>query len=439
MRERVVFNIDDVQELRERIIHRCNGEETSFIWDNINSKNTFHHPKYRFLATIGVKDIIVENSEQDNSFDQLNNLNKKHNDWKFGFMSYDLKNEIEDLRSENSDNIFMPNMVFVVPELVLEIKNNNLIIHYHKSSYSSEDINKLFDDINNQHIEYKSYATPDIESKITKEQYIDTVNRLINHIQLGDIYEVNFCQEFFADSAAIDVANTYTMLQKVTPTPFACYVKYNNKHLLCASPERFIKKEGNKVISQPIKGTKKRGSTEEDDKRLISELRDDPKERAENIMITDLVRNDLSHFAKKGSVKVDELCGIYTFPKVHQMISTISAELKSEDLFIDALKKLFPMGSMTGAPKIRSMQLIEKYEKSKRGLYSGSVGYIEPNGDADFNVVIRSILYNSDNKYLSFQVGGAITINSVPENEYDECLLKASAIMQILKRTNTND
>ncbi|MCT4638533.1 MAG: anthranilate synthase component I family protein [Bacteroidales bacterium] len=439
MRERVVFNIDDVQELRERIIHRCNGEETSFIWDNINSKNTFHHPKYRFLATIGVKDIIVENSEQDNSFDQLNNLNKKHNDWKFGFMSYDLKNDIEDLRSENSDNIFMPNMVFVVPELVLEINNNNLIIHYHKSSYSPEDINKLFNDINKQHIEYKSYSTPDIESKITKEQYIDTVNRLKNHIQLGDIYEVNFCQEFFADSADIDVANTYTMLQKVTPTPFACYVKYNNKHLLCASPERFIKKEGNKIISQPIKGTKKRGSTEEDDKRLISELRDDPKERAENIMITDLVRNDLSHFAKKGSVKVDELCGIYTFPKVHQMISTISAELKSEDLFIDALKKLFPMGSMTGAPKIRSMQLIEKYEKSKRGLYSGSVGYIEPNGDADFNVVIRSILYNSDNKYLSFQVGGAITINSVPENEYDECLLKASAIMQILKRTNTND
>ncbi len=439
MRERVVFNIEDIQGLRERIIHRCNSENTSFIWDNINSKNTFHHPKYRFLATIGIKDIIVENSKQTDSFDLLNKLNKKHNDWKFGFLAYDLKNEIEDLRSENSDCINMPNMVFIVPELVLEISNNTLIFHYHKQDYTNKAINKIYTDIKNQIITDNNYVVPEVKSRLTKDEYIDTVNKLKNHIQLGDIYEVNFCQEFFANGAKINIASTYTKLQKVTPTPFACYAKYNNIHLLCASPERFIKKEGNKIISQPIKGTKKRGNNKNDDKQLISELKSDPKERAENIMITDLVRNDLSHYAKRGSVKVDELCGIYTFPKVHQMISTISAELKDEALFIDAVKKLFPMGSMTGAPKIRSMQLIEKYEKTKRGLFSGSVGYIEPNGDADFNVVIRSILYNSDNKYLSFQVGGAITINSIPENEYDECLLKASAIMEILKRTNTND
>jgi para-aminobenzoate synthetase component 1 len=203
--------------------------------------------------------------------------------------------------------------------------------------------------------------------------------------------------------------------------------------LLSASPERFIKKVGKKIISQPIKGTARRGANEEEDKQIKHHLFNDPKERAENIMIVDLVRNDLSRTADKGSVIVEELCGIYTFPQVHQMISTVVSELREDVHFIEAIRQCFPMGSMTGAPKVRAMKLIEKYESTKRGLFSGAVGYITPEGDFDFNVVIRSILYNARNHYLSFMVGGAITMQAEAEKEYEECMLKAKAIMRVLK------
>ncbi|MGB2088637.1 MAG: chorismate-binding protein, partial [Psychroflexus salarius] len=164
---------------------------------------------------------------------------------------------------------------------------------------------------------------------------------------------------------------------------------------------------------------------------LINQLATDPKELAENIMIVDLVRNDLSKLATKASVKVDELCRIYTFEQVHQMISTISCELKPNIDFTSILEATFPMGSMTGAPKIEAMKLAEAYETTKRGLYSGSIGYITPNGDFDFNVVIRSLLYNAKRAYLSYMVGSAITDQSIPENEYQECLLKGKALQEI--------
>lgn len=209
-------------------------------------------------------------------------------------------------------------------------------------------------------------------------------------------------------------------------------MKLNELHALSASPERYIKRSGNTIVSQPIKGTAKRLDNEVNDLNMIKQLQNDPKERSENIMITDLVRNDLSRIAQKGSVKVEELCAIYTFEQVHQMISTISCQVSSETASVDILKNTFPMGSMTGAPKISAMQIIESTEDAKRGLYSGAIGYFTPSGDFDFNVVIRSILYNSIEKYVSFSVGSAITINSIPENEYEECLLKAKAMRLVL-------
>ncbi|MCW9041190.1 MAG: anthranilate synthase component I family protein, partial [Flavobacteriales bacterium] len=222
-------------------------------------------------------------------------------------------------------------------------------------------------------------------------------------------------------------------LNKKSPTPFSCFVKQDDKYLLCASPERFIQKTGNDIISQPIKGTIKRGKDQQEDEQLKKVLFNDQKERSENIMIVDLVRNDLSKIAQKNSVKVDELCGIYTFPQVHQMISTVRAIVKENTTFEEIIQALFPMGSMTGAPKISAMQLIEKYEATRRGIYSGTVGYITPEKNVDFNVVIRSITYNDSLKYLSFMVGGAITALSIPEKEYEECLLKAKAMMEVLK------
>ncbi|MFY7988966.1 MAG: chorismate-binding protein, partial [Flavobacterium sp.] len=194
----------------------------------------------------------------------------------------------------------------------------------------------------------------------------------------------------------------------------------------------YLRKEGLKVISQPIKGTARRSLDVKQDEQLKSDLAQNEKERSENIMIVDLVRNDLSHTATKGSVQVEELCQIYTFKQVHQMISTIVSEVENTTSPIEILRTTFPMGSMTGAPKISAMQIIEALEETKRGLYSGTVGYFTPTGDFDFNVVIRSILYNSQNKYLSFSVGSAVTAQAIPEMEYEECLLKAKAMFEVL-------
>jgi para-aminobenzoate synthetase component 1 len=224
----------------------------------------------------------------------------------------------------------------------------------------------------------------------------------------------------------------YADLLKKSPVPFGAFVKSNGCYLMCASPERFLKKTGNRMLSQPIKGTSKRGVNEAEDIALKQALLNSEKERAENLMIVDLVRNDLARSAKTGTVKVEELFGIYSFEQVHQMISTVSATLADGIHWVDALKYAFPMGSMTGAPKISAMHLIEQYERTARGLYSGAVGYITPEGDFDFNVVIRSLQYNSINQFLNFEVGGAITYDSIPEKEYEECLIKAGAILDTL-------
>jgi para-aminobenzoate synthetase component 1 len=270
----------------------------------------------------------------------------------------------------------------------------------------------------------------EFNSRISKEEYLDKVVAIKNHIQEGNIYELNFCQEYFADNVEIkDSIETYFKLNTITKAPYSAFLQVDDFSVFCGSPERFLKKTERTLISQPIKGTAPRGFTAEKDEQLRSALADDPKERAENIMIVDLVRNDLSRLAAKNSVKVDELCKIYSFETVHQMISTISCEIEQDVNFTDILKATFPMGSMTGAPKLRSMELIESFESFKRGLYSGSLGYIAPNGDFDFNVIIRAVLYNQKSRYLSCAVGSAITIKSDPEMEYEECMVKVKRIM----------
>jgi len=238
--------------------------------------------------------------------------------------------------------------------------------------------------------------------------------------------------EFFAEQALINPISVFQKLNSLSPMPFASLYKLEHKYLICCSPERFLKKSGSRIISQPIKGTARRDVDPKKDEQIKEELQNSEKERAENMMIVDLVRNDLAHSSKPGTTKVEEFFGIYTYNQVHQMISTISSELKDGLAFTEAIKNAFPMGSMTGAPKIKAMELIETYEESRRGLFSGAVGYITPEQDFDFNVVIRSVLYNAATKYLSFQTGSAITYDSVAEKEYEECLLKAKAILQVL-------
>ena len=256
---------------------------------------------------------------------------------------------------------------------------------------------------------------------------------MLEHIHRGDIYEANFCMEFYAENASVSPIEVYMKLNKISKPPFAAFLKNNDHYLLCASPERYLRKEGNKIISQPIKGTAKRFSDTVLDENSKNELAINPKERSENVMIVDLVRNDLSHTATKGNVEVEELCKIYSFEQVHQMISTVVSNVESTTSPIEILQTTFPMGSMTGAPKISAMKIIEELEETKRALYSGAVGYFTPTNDFDFNVVIRSILYNAQNKYLSFSVGSAITSLSETELEYKECLLKAKAMFEVLQ------
>jgi len=272
-----------------------------------------------------------------------------------------------------------------------------------------------------------------IKLRIHKDEYFEKVNSMLSHIHRGDIYEANFCQEFYAEQSEINPFETFKKLNEISKPPFATFLKTNDKYLLSATPERYIKKTGNSVISQPIKGTAKRSLDKFEDDGLKEALSQDQKERSENIMIVDLVRNDLSHTATKGSVKVEELCKVYSFLQVHQMISTVSSIVNVETSPVDILKTTFPMGSMTGAPKISAMKIIEDLEETKRSLYSGGVGYFTPNGDFDFNVIIRSILYNATKKYISYSVGGAITAKSDPLKEYEECLVKAKAMRQVLE------
>lgn len=265
----------------------------------------------------------------------------------------------------------------------------------------------------------------------TKKDYLKQIRFLKEQIQLGNLYEVNYCQEFFAENVQWDsMLPVYHALNEISKAPFSLVYESDSWMVASASPERFLRKTGNKLISQPIKGTARRGEDETADSRLREELANSHKDRTENVMIVDLVRNDLSRVAKKDSVRVEELFGIHTFPTVHQMISTVSCELKENVRFTDILEATFPMGSMTGAPKVAAMELADTTERFNRGLYSGSIGYIEPNGDFDLNVMIRSFVYDRSTEVVSCGVGGAITILSDPEDEYRECRIKVGRILE---------
>ena len=384
------------------------------------------------VAAGSVGRFIPGNKDVMSSLEKFINVN---DDWLFGHLSYDLKNQIENLTSGHPDHINFPSTSFFIPEYIFIIKGNILKLGWHTNLTSEALIKDLLKEIGMQSPLFHGSVTGagKVEEAITKLQYLDAVKKIKKHIQRGDIYEVNFCQEFYSSNAVIDPLTVWIRLIEESPTPFSCYYRLHDKYLLCASPERFIRKKGNKIISQPIKGTSARGKTDEEDMRSVDILVNDPKERAENIMITDLVRNDLSKIAMRASVRVEELCTIYPYPGVNQMQSGISALMPADISFTDIVKAMFPMGSMTGAPKIRAMEIIEHYERSKRGLYSGSVGFISPQKDFDFNVVIRSIQYNKASSWLSFMAGGAITSLSVPEYEYRESILKAGAILKVLQ------
>ncbi len=423
----ISYPVDDFTAFKAKMLNWASRFNIFCLLDNRHYH--FGKPAFECLLAAGAKSNIEK--QAGSAFGALRNFYAENkSEWLFGHLGYDLKNENEELKSANADGVGFSDLHFFVPELVLELNDRSVMIHGQAAAILS-----VYQDILDCSASLTEKAVPsiNIRHKISREEYISIIEKLRRHIARGDCYEINFCQEFFAENAEIDPLNIYHRLTELSPNPFSALYKLNGLFCLCASPERYLKKEGNKIISQPIKGTSQRYTADADaDELARKHLIESEKEKSENVMVVDLVRNDLSKICKPGSVKVDELFAVYSFPQVHQMISTISGEVKDEMSWIDCVEATFPMGSMTGAPKKKVMELIEQYEQTKRGLFSGAIGYVKPGGNFDFNVVIRSIFYNAKNRYLSFQAGGGITYNSVPEQEYEESLLKVKAMMKIL-------
>jgi para-aminobenzoate synthetase component 1 len=430
MKYAFIHHIDHLQQFSRQLFYYISRfNPCIFLDSNSHVFRPQKYDRYDILAACGATYQLKGSDKY-----LLSNLRKsicENPSWLFGYLGYDVKNYIENLSSDNYDGLGFPDIFFFSPEIIFKVRGDRLEIE--SDTANEDELQRIF--LNVTGISFNREMQPaefTVCHRMPYEIYIERVRAILQHISRGDIYEMNFCQEFYSENITISPASLYLSLQAVAPAPFSAYLAFNNYYLIGASPERFLLKSGNRVISQPMKGTIGRGIDTDGDMQMQQKLQNDPKEKAENIMIVDLMRNDLSKTAVAGSVNVVELCGIYTFNHWHQMISTVSSEVNGNCCPLDIILNAFPMGSMTGVPKIRAMQLIEEYEMTRRGLFSGTLGYFSPEGDFDFNVVIRTILYNDKNKYLSYQTGGAITALSNPENEYNECLLKAKGITDAL-------
>jgi para-aminobenzoate synthetase component I len=423
----VSFTFSDLYTIKQQVLDWLTKFDTCCFLDSQEYPSPLQG--YGCIAAAGEKARVQASAG--NAFEQLRKFSIEHNDWLFGHFSFDLKTETEQSPSHLPDFIQFPDLFFFVPDIILIIDAREIQI-----GTCGDNHQEIFDGIVNGVFNRKKNTNRQaiIQKRISRELYLETVNRIQEHILRGDCYEINFCQEFFVEGMNFDPYELYKDLHEISPSPFSAFYRIADKFLLCASPERYLKKEGLKILSQPIKGTSARDTANiHHDNELRVELASSEKDRAENVMVVDLVRNDLSKVCETDSVRVTELFGIYSFAQVHQMISTIEGIPLGKLHWTEMIAGTFPMGSMTGAPKRRVLELIEQYEKTKRGIFSGAVGYVKPNQDFDFNVVIRSLLYNNSAQYLSYFAGSGITANSDPEKEYEECLVKVTAFERVIK------
>jgi para-aminobenzoate synthetase component 1 len=402
-----------------------------FAFYSSNRNEADRYGEYETIAFCGNRDELRLSGP--NTWNALGDALAKVPSWRYALISYETKDLIEKLHSSGPDRFRWPALSLIVPELIFIAGKKSVRIGVHQAAEKKISAADLLREISGTPPGPARSAGPlVVRQRVNRNTYLAQVRKIKAHIAKGDVYEMNYCMEFFSRSAPVDPLPLYLQLNPLSASPFSAFCRFGDNYVISSSPERYLKRKGTRLISQPIKGTARRGGSAGEDRQIKRALQNSAKERAENVMIVDLVRNDLSRIALPGSVKVDELQRIYTFRQVHQMISTVSCRIPSKTAFTDILRATFPMGSMTGAPKVRAMELIERYERSRRGLYSGAIGYLKPNGDFDLSVVIRTILYNSRTRYLSFMTGSAITAASDPEQEYEECLLKAKALKQAL-------
>ena len=382
------------------------------------------------LLAVGVEDAYVVEDGAQIQWEELKDWMAASKDWLFGWIGYDARLSLHRFAEECLVASAMPALMLVKPKHVARITRGGYEMV--KGEWKEEWNHWLTADSTDEAF-LRHNEGIELKPGISASEYNRHAKDLMHQIQLGNVYEANYCIDFQSTQRLENPVMTWKKMNALTQAPFAGYAQYGAYHVLSASPERYLKREGNRVISQPIKGTSRRGSSTEEDEQLKVSLAHSKKERAENVMIVDLVRNDLSRCAVRGSVRVDELYGLYTFPTVHHLISTVSCDVDETCTWVDLIQATFPMGSMTGAPKISAMNWIDKHERLSRGIYSGALGYIEPGGNFDFNVVIRSLQYNSEVPVITSNVGGAITSLSDVESEYDECLLKSSAVLRALR------
>ena len=420
----VQINVNNEKEFIKKAVYFSNSfEESALFFSNKIKKNKLpkYYYEYDFIFAFSASKSIKASH---NSITKLNKFIAENPFWKFGFLSYNLKNEVENLNSKNHNTFNIPNMFFFVPEFIIYKKNDQI---FFESESSCTDCNKVIEEINSIHIKNSKKINLNFSCSQKKSTYLNKIKQIQDCILRGEVYELNYCIEF-KTKQEICAEDFFLLTNKKCMAPFSCLFKFKNLKILSFSPERFLKKTNNKLISQPIKGTIKKSNSLYQNLNLINKLEKSEKDISENIMIVDLVRNDLSLTAKKNSVKVEELCKVFTFNNINQMISTVTSEVCQSLSFDKIISSTFPMGSMTGAPKIRSMQLIDKFEDFNRGIYSGTIGYIDSVNNFDFNVVIRTIIYDQKDFNLSFSVGSAITSESDPSREYDECIEKLKSV-----------
>ena len=393
-----------------------------------NNRYDLEQPNFEFILAAGChKSVLLE---QGTRLEALQQFYDEHKGWLFGHFGYDVLNEKTN-HSQAENEVDFGQGFFFIPEILVRLQQDEVWIEC-----LAADPETIFKEIGAQpgFITRPEPVELALKAGISETAYKNILSALKKHILRGDCYEINFCQSFFAENISIDPLYFYQRLSTVSPNPFGAFYRLNDKYCLCASPERFLKKTGNTLISQPIKGTSKRDPADKiADMANRNHLLNSDKEKSENVMVVDLVRNDMSKICMEGTVHVKELFGIYSFPQVHQMISTIEGEVDHATKWTDIIQACFPMGSMTGAPKKKVIELIDLYEQKPRGLFSGSIGYIDPAGNFDFNVVIRSLMYDATKELISFKAGGGITFYSDAGEEYEESLLKAAAIIRVLK------
>jgi para-aminobenzoate synthetase component I len=429
------FALPTAADWRWRLLRRAEAQFDTLVYLN---NNGIAYPNGPFPNRLyaGAKRVVPFTGWDD--LGTLSAFHQRHRCHLVGYVGYDVKNQLEALESRHPNRLGFPDCWFFEPVYIVDFEDDAIIVQTHEPN--ADGWQSWLEDHSPravcQPVAVPSSSTPRppfaIHASVSESRYVEVVQQIRSLIEVGDVYELNYCIEFSAEQVQLDPVAAYQHLCALSPMPFSTYLKEQHRYVLGASPERFLKRNGDRLLSQPIKGTIRRGKTPHEDEALKTQLRQSEKEQAENLMIVDLVRNDLARSAQTGTVRVDELFGLYSFQQVHQLISTVSATARPGATLAEVLGNAFPMGSMTGAPKIRAMQRIEELETSRRGVFSGAVGYVLPSGDFDFNVVIRSLFYNAEMQRGSYLVGSAITYDADPAQEYAECLLKGQALHTVL-------